>query len=145
MKQSKSWIPIFTIALPWAALALMAAAAQAGREPNTEQVINATAQPAPGETAVIYTAPSRGTFVLTQACTQHDAMYVQNGTTGARLTFGRYKCTRYEPGLVVEAGTRLDCVNKSGESRTCMIVGVTNSTPNLGPAPHIVKPGGEKK
>ena len=145
MKPSKSWIPIFTIAVPVAALALVAAAARAEREPNTQQIVNASAKPAPGETAAIYTTPSRGTFVLTQACAEHDAMYVQNGTTGARLTFGRPKCTRYEPGLVIEAGTRLDCVNNSGAPRTCMIVGVADSTPNEGPGPHIVTPGGKKK
>ncbi len=93
------------------------------------EVISSTATPNSGSVREMYKSPRRGEFLLTQACVEHGAMYVRNDESGARLTYGSAGCTHYDPGMRIAAGETLSCVNRSGQSRTCSLVGIVSGAP----------------
>lgn len=86
--------------------------------------VSATAVAPSGASWVLYEAPRTGTFMLTQACSDHTAVYVATSDENVRFTYGNAGCTYFKPGVAVAAGERLRCVNKSGLARSCTIMGV---------------------
>ncbi len=113
------------------------AAKDAGR--HNARMISASADPAPGGINLVYRAPDRGVFTLTQACSDHIAVYVEAGTTGQRLTYGTSGCTYFDPGITLTRGERLQCVNKAGVSHSCTIMGLYEPTAPTAPQPKVIE------
>gem|GEM_PF-3797284 len=120
----------------WLASPARAATEKAGHD---GKLVSASADPAPGGIDLIYRAPDRGVFTLTQACSDHIAVYVEVGTTGRRLTYGTSGCTYFDPGVVLTRGQRLRCINKAGVSHSCTVMGTYQPAAPTAPQPKVVE------
>ena len=72
----------------------------------------------------LYRVPTGMRLLVTQACQEHPAMYVELGARGERISYNGHGCTHFDTGFVVESGETLNCVNKSGQARTCLLLGL---------------------
>ena len=79
----------------------------------------------------LYRVPTGMRLLVTQACQEHPAMYVEVGTRGDRISYNGHGCTKFDPGYAVAGGETLNCVNKSGQERTCVLVGLLESAPRV--------------
>jgi hypothetical protein len=96
-------------------------------------LVSVTVEAGSSRSAELYRVPSGMRLLVTQACQEHPAMYVELGTRGERISYNGNRCTRFEPGFAVEGGETIHCVNKSGETRNCVLLGVLERSPNKSP------------
>jgi hypothetical protein len=89
----------------------------------TPQPVSVSVEAGGSRSVAIYRVPTGMMLFVTQACQEHPAMYVEVGARGHRLSYNGNGCTRFEPGFVVGSGEVLNCVNKSGEARSCVLLG----------------------
>jgi len=71
----------------------------------------------------LYRVPTGMRLMVRETCQEHPAMYVEVGERGDRISYNGHGCTRFDPGFAVPSGEVLNCVNKSGEERTCVLTG----------------------
>jgi len=96
-------------------------------------LVSATVEAGGSRKTELYRVPAGMRLLVTQACHEHPAMYVELGMGGERISYNGHGCTRFDPGFAVEGGETLNCVNKSGEARTCILLGVLEKSPNKRP------------
>jgi hypothetical protein len=117
------------LAVVLAAVVIVLATAVPGRAQQVDasavsgKLVTATARPLPGNSDLIYTAPPRATFLLTQACVEHPGVSIRT-EGGDRITYGGVGCIDFKPALLIPSGERLRCDNSSGLARTCNVTGV---------------------
>jgi hypothetical protein len=93
----------------------------------------------PGSREVeLYRVPTGKQLVVKQACQENPAMYVSVGQRGDRISFSGHGCTHFDPGYVVAGGQSLYCVNKSGQSRNCVVMGMLRKSPGANPGARIM-------
>ena len=105
------------------------------RHDDSSSIVSKTLRADGGQAAAMYTVPMNKSLRLTQACVEHGAMYVAigAGVSFDRVSFSGQGCTQYQPGFALAGGTRIRCVNKSGQARSCAVVGVLVDGENAGP------------
>jgi hypothetical protein len=103
--------------------------AASAAEPE-RRFVSTTVRAAGSRTTELYRVPSGMQLFVTQACQEHPAMYVEVGMRGDRISYNGHGCTKYSPGYVVTGGETLNCVNKSGQERTCVLIGMLEAAPN---------------
>jgi len=96
-------------------------------------LVSATVESGGSRTTELYRVPTGMRLLVTQACQEHPAMYVEVGMRGQRISYNGQGCTRFDPGFAVDGGETISCVNKSGEARTCILLGVLEKSPNKRP------------
>ncbi len=92
------------------------------------QYLSTSVAAAGSRSTELYRVPSGMQLLVTQTCQEHPAMYVEVGDRGARISYNGHGCTKFDPGYLVAGGETLNCVNKSGQERTCVLVGVLEAT-----------------
>jgi len=108
--------------------------ASAGDETTSRPtLVSATIEAGASRSTELYRVPSGMRLLVTQTCHEHPAMYVEIGMRGERISYNGHGCTKFDPGFAVEGGETLHCVNKSGEARTCIVLGVLERSPNRAP------------
>ena len=100
----------------WAASNVYAAA-------DAARNVSVSVEAGGSRSVALYQVPTGMTLLVTQACQEHPAMYVEVGTRGERISYNGHGCTQFRPGFAVSGGETLNCVNKSGEARTCVLLG----------------------
>jgi hypothetical protein len=139
MEMSKAYrrftLPIVAAALLLPATGIVRNATAAGETTSQPRLISATVEAGSSRSTELYRVPTGMRLLITQTCNEHPSMYIEVGARGERISFnGRdHGCTRFEPGYAVDGGQILNCVNKSGETRTCMLLGFLESSPNKAP------------
>ena len=76
--------------------------------------------------AFVFTTPSSGFFILTQACGERpDAMRLQSNALGSIPTDPSTTCTDYTPGIVLPQSDNINCFDQLGVGGyNCVITGV---------------------
>ena len=85
--------------------------------------VSKTIQAGGSRSVELYRVPTGMTLLVRETCQEHPAMYVEVGDRGDRISYNGHGCTRFDPGFAVSSGGVLNCVNKSGEERTCVLTG----------------------
>ena len=116
-----------TLLLP---VAIAGTASAAGDTTSRPTLVSVTVEAGGSRSTELYRVPTGMRLMVTQTCHEHPAMYVEIGMRGERISYNGHGCTRFDPGFAVEGGQTLNCVNKSGEARTCILLGVLESSPN---------------
>jgi hypothetical protein len=114
-------------------LAVASTATATGDTTSRPTLVSVTVEAGASRSTELYRVPSGMRLMVTQACHEHPAMYVEMGMRGERISFNGHGCTRFDPGFAVEGGETLNCVNKSGEARTCILLGVLEASPHKKP------------
>ena len=116
-------------------VAIPGAASAADGTASRPTLVSATVEAGSSRRVELYRVPTGMRLLITQTCNEHPSMYIEVGDRGERISFnGRdHGCTRFEPGFAVEGGEVLNCVNKSGETRTCILLGLLEGSPNKKP------------
>ena len=105
-----------------AMLAYRAVTADAAGE-QQPRYVSATIQAQGSRSVELYHVPTGMTLFVRETCQEHPAMYVEVGDRGDRISYNGHGCTRFDPGFAVPSGEVLNCVNKSGQERTCVLTG----------------------
>jgi hypothetical protein len=93
----------------------------------------------PGSREVeLYRVPTGKQLIVKQACQENPAMYVSVGQRGDRISFSGHGCTHFDPGYIVAGGQSLYCVNKSGQSRNCVLMGMLKKSPDANTGARII-------
>ena len=93
----------------------------------------------PGSREVeLYKVPTGKQLIVKQTCQENPAMYVSVGQRGDRISFSGHGCTHFDPGYVVAGGQSLYCVNKSGQSRNCVLMGMLGKSPTANSGARII-------
>jgi len=119
-----------TLLLP---VAIAGTASAAGDTTSRPTLVSVTVEAGGSRSTELYRVPTGMRLMVTQTCHEHPAMYVEIGMRGERISYNGHGCTRFDPGFAVEGGETLNCVNKSGEARTCILLGVLENSPNKRP------------
>jgi len=119
-----------TLLLP---VAIAGTASAAGDTTSRPTLVSVTVEAGGSRSTELYRVPTGMRLMVTQTCHEHPAMYVEIGMRGERISYNGHGCTRFDPGFAVEGGQTLNCVNKSGEARTCILLGVLENSPNKRP------------
>lgn len=101
----------------------------AGTAEPERRFVSTTVKAAGSRSTELYRVPTGMQLFVTQACQEHPAMYVEVGMRGDRISYNGHGCTKYVPGYVVTGGETLNCVNKSGQERTCVLIGMLEAAP----------------
>jgi len=88
------------------------------------KIVSYSAKTMPSTTKELVTVPAGKNFMLTTVCVEHGAMTVDAGSADQPLAFSTPGCTSFRPGFRVAAGNTVRCVNSSGSSHSCSVVGV---------------------
>ena len=126
-------LPILAGALLLPVVVARNASAAGEKASPPPRLVSATVEAGSSRSTELYRVPSGMRLLVTQTCHEHPAMYVEIGMRGERISYNGHGCTRFDPGFAVEGGETLHCVNKSGEARTCILLGVLESSPNKAP------------
>ena len=118
----------FTL-LPAMLLATLLGARAVDAAGDQYKYVSTAVKAAGSRSTTLYTVPSGMRLLITQTCQEHPAMYVEVGERGDRISYNGHGCTKFEPGYAVTGGQTLNCVNKSGQERTCVLVGLLESAP----------------
>ncbi len=93
----------------------------------TGTVASASAQLAPSSSGTVFTVPSSGFFVLTEACFTRPGQMTLSGNTFGEVPHSlrnRRKCTRYRLGVALPANEVLTCTNTvAASTQSCTITG----------------------
>lgn len=115
------------LSISWAiacALAVIPRAPVASAAQDGPRHVSVSTEADGSRSVAMYRVPTGMTLLVTQACQEHPAMYVEVGDRGERISYNGHGCTRFEPGFAVPGGETLNCVNKSGQARTCVLLGL---------------------
>jgi hypothetical protein len=106
------------------AVAVVGAAHAAQDAASAARYVSVSIEADGSRSVALYRVPTGMRLLVTQACQEHPAMYVELGDRGQRISYNGHGCTKFSPGFAVEGGTTLNCVNKSGQSRSCVLLGM---------------------
>jgi hypothetical protein len=112
--------------------------------PEAVRNVSVSVEAGGSRSVALYSVPTGMTLLVTQACQEHPAMYVEVGNRGDRISYSGQGCTRFEPGFAVSGGQTLNCVNKSGESRTCVLIGQLERSAHRSPGAKFYDVGASK-
>jgi hypothetical protein len=93
-------------------------------KPSYGEILSFSAKTMPSTTKELVTIPPGRSFMLTTVCVEHGAMTVDAGTADEPLAFRTPGCTSFRPGFVVASGNTVRCINSSGSTHSCSVVGV---------------------
>jgi hypothetical protein len=127
MDMTKAFLS-FTL-IPTMLLAMLIGFETADAAGMERRYVSTTVKAAGSRSTELYRVPSGMQLFVTQACQEHPAMYVEVGMRGDRISYNGHGCTKYAPGYVVSGGETLNCVNKSGQERTCVLIGMLEAAP----------------
>lgn len=99
------------------------AGAQSG-DAGGQVLVSATQQAGSGARETIYRVAQGAELVVKQVCVDHPAVYVEVGRSRDRVSFRGSGCTSFNSGYVVAGGSDIRCLNRSGQRRSCSIMGV---------------------
>jgi len=105
-------------------LATPALSASAQPGDRGEVMVSATKRAGSGARETIYRVTPGAELVIKQVCVDHPAVYVEVGRSRDRVSFRGSGCTSFNPGYTVAGGSDVRCLNRSGQRRSCSIMGV---------------------
>ena len=120
-------VEVILLAVAMGVVVPAAANAQSYKKSTLSGVIVSSVVSVPAESsAVVYTAPSTGFFILTQYCGNEDSISVCAGSCiPVRIQpSGSQYCTTFTPGIAVPPGATVTCINGYPSASSCLINGV---------------------
>ena len=131
-------VAVATLAMAWtAAYGTAVAKSDSAKGEELRHISRSVSTPGSREVE-LYKVPTGKQLIVKQACQENPAMYVSVGQRGDRISFSGHGCTHFDPGYIVAGGQSLYCVNKSGQSRNCVLMGMLQKSPNANPGARIM-------